>query len=408
MRAAWMMSRFPRLTETFVLNEILAARELGLDVKIYPLHHEQARTVHAEAEAVMEHVTYTPLLSPAIVWSQLYWLVRAPLRYLKALGALVLGAWGSARYLIVGLALFPKIAHTARLMRDDGIEHIHCHFANHPTLGGFVIHRLTDIPYSFTVHAFDLFLDTHMLRQKVREAAFVVTISEFNRRTIAELSAPTDARKVSILHCGVDARYFAPVPKERDGGELRVLCVGRLAPWKGQTYLIEACRLLVERGLAVRCDLVGGAGDREALQQQIDAAGLRDRISLLGWKTRDEIAALLAQTDVLAVPSVQMPDGRREGLPVILMEAMASELAVVASDLSGIPELVEDGRTGLLVPPGDAAALADALERLAGSPELRHALGTAGREKVIKEFELYTNTAELIRRITGAEVTAHS
>jgi glycosyltransferase involved in cell wall biosynthesis len=174
-----------------------------------------------------------------------------------------------------------------------------------------------------------------------------------------------------------------------------ILCIGTLHEVKGQAYLIEACRKLQASGIDFVCHFVGDGPDRQSLTGLADRFGLLEKILFHGTLTRDEIARLLLDADVLAAPSVPTRDGRREGIPVVLMEAMGSGVPVVASEISGIPELVKDGSTGLLVPPRDAIALAKALERYYTDPSLRWRLGEAGREKVVLDFDLNKNAAKL-------------
>jgi len=174
-----------------------------------------------------------------------------------------------------------------------------------------------------------------------------------------------------------------------------IVCVGTLHEVKGQAYLIEACRQLQLRGFDFVCHFVGDGPDKKSLTELVEKAVLSERVCFDGRLTRDEIASLLLDADVLIAPSVPTPDGRREGIPVVLMEAMGSSVPVIASQLSGIPELVNDQLTGLLVPPKDATSLADALERYLKDSELRQRLGHAGREKVVEEFELNKNAARL-------------
>jgi glycosyltransferase involved in cell wall biosynthesis len=197
----------------------------------------------------------------------------------------------------------------------------------------------------------------------------------------------------------VDTTVFQPRTAEQDDTQqvapFRVLCIGTLHEVKGQRYLIEACRLLAERGVELECHLVGDGPDEAALKQQAAEAGIAEQIRFHGRRSRDEVAALIAEADLLAAPSVPTADGRREGIPVVLMEAMAGGVPVVASRLSGIPELVEHERCGLLVPPRDAAALAEAFARMQADPQLRRRLSAAGREKVTREFDVAAN-AELL------------
>jgi glycosyltransferase involved in cell wall biosynthesis len=286
-------------------------------------------------------------------------------------------------------------------MEADGVDHVHCHFATHPALAGFLVHRLTGIPFSFTAHGSDIHVDRTMLREKVAAAAFAVPISEFNRRVIEEECGTSLHTPLEVVHCGVDTSVFAPRPR-RDGGPFTLVCVGTLHEVKGQRHLVEACRLLAGSGVDVRCHFVGGGPDEDDLRRQVAAAGLGERAHFEGGRTMDEVAALLQRADVLVAPSVPTAGGKREGIPVVLMEGMSSGLPVVASDLSGIPELVEDGRTGLLVPPGDPVALAAALRRLAGDPGLATALARGGRERVLAEFDVTRSAGRLVELFGGA------
>jgi glycosyltransferase involved in cell wall biosynthesis/peptidoglycan/xylan/chitin deacetylase (PgdA/CDA1 family) len=396
---AYVMSRFPKISETFILTEILALERRGVRVEVYPLLRERAALIHPEAAAVVARAHYLPFVSRAVLASQLHWLRRAPRAYLGAVRDVASATRGSLNFLAGGLAIVPKVAHAARLMQDAGVAHVHCHFANHPAVAGLVIGRLTGLPYSFTAHGSDLHVERRMLPEKVAEAAFVSTISDDNRRLIVSECGGRFADKVHVVRAGIDTTLFAP---HRNGGRppgpLRVVCVGTLHEVKGQAHLVEACRLLAAGGVDVACRLIGDGPDRRRLQRAVAEAGLTGRVELAGARTRAEVAAELTAADVLVAPSVPTRRGRREGIPVVLMEAMSSGLAVVASDLSGIPELVDDGASGLLVPPGNAHALAAALRALAGDPALRGRLGARGRERVLEEFDAERTAAQLARR----------
>jgi glycosyltransferase involved in cell wall biosynthesis len=428
-KVAYIMSRFPKLTETFILYEILAVEQQGVQVELYPLlrarntvtHPEGASLVkkiverftnqqgagvmHPEAAPLVARAHFQPFISWRILRAQAQFLRRRPRVYLSTFWKLVRANWGSPNFFIGALAIFPKTVYFAEMMAAEGIQHVHAHFANHPATAAFIIHRLTDIPYSFTAHGADLQVDQHMLCEKVAEAAFVVTISDYNQNLIAEKCGKSSRDKVVVIHCGVDTQVFRSnkqyIRREGTPAEpFAILCTGTMYEVKGHTYLIEACRLLSQRGLAFVCHLVGDGPDRATLDEQVRRAGLSDRILFHGQRTRDEIAALLQEVDVVAVPSIPTSSGRREGIPVVLMEAMASGTPVVASGISGIPELVENEQSGLLVPPRDPAALARALERLQRDPSLRERLGQAGREKVVREFDLNRNAATLSQRFS--------
>ena len=399
-RIAYIMSRFPRLTETFIVSEMLAMERLGAEISIYPLLRERAELVQPGAAAMVRRARYLPFLSLPIIGSQLHFLrdARRRRRYLRAWLDVIRGTWRNPNFLVGGIGIFPKVAHAAREMAAAGVDHVHCHFATHPALAGFIVHRLVGIPYSFTGHGSDLHVDRTMLPAKVAEATFVVTISEDNRRLIEATCGPASIGRVEVIHCGVDPQAFHPVERP-PGPRLRIVAVGTLHEVKGQAHLVDACRILADQDVAFTCRMIGDGPDRDRLAERIESHGLSDRVQLAGRMTSDEVARALAEADVLVTPSVPTRSGKREGIPVVLMEAMAAGLPVVASRLSGIPELVEDGVSGHLVPPADPAALAAALERLAAEPELRARLGRAGREAVLRGFDSADNAAALHSRI---------
>jgi glycosyltransferase involved in cell wall biosynthesis len=205
-----------------------------------------------------------------------------------------------------------------------------------------------------------------------------------------------------VVHCGVDPDVFGVAPPRspsRDG--LTIACVASFEEVKGHEHLVEACAILRRRGIEIRCHLVGMGPLRAATEARVARAGLQDLFHFHGGLPRPQVARLLATVDAVVLASQQTRSGKREGIPVALMEAMATGLPVVASALSGIPELVEDGRTGLLVPPADPHALADALVRLTVDPEGRWRMGAAARRKVLADFDLRENARQLLRLIQG-------
>jgi len=403
LKVAYIMSRFPKLTETFILYEMLAMKEEGVEIEVYPLLREQTKVMHPEAVPLVEAAHFQPFISVAILRANLHFLWRKPRTYLNALWTLLSKNWGSFRFFTGVMGIFPKAVLFAYQMEADHIDHVHAHFASHPAAAGFIIHRLVGIPYSFTAHGSDLHRDRHMLREKVAESAFVAAISEYNKELIVSECNGKYRDKVTIIHCGVDTEVFqyrsSETPFEKGEKPFMILCVGTLHEVKGQSFLIEACRLLQESGINFVCHFVGEGPDKTALTELVNQAGLSEKVYFHGRQKQERVAQLLQDADVLVAPSVPTRDGRREGIPVVLMEAMSSGVPVVASNLSGIPELVVDGRTGLLAPPGEAVALADSLKRYYHDPDLRKRLGLSGREKVVGEFDLYRNAATLAQHI---------
>ncbi len=402
-RMAYMMSRFPKITETFILYEMLAAENAGACIEVFPLRRESTQKMHPEAVAYVKRAHFLPLLSFEIVRDNFAVLWKRPGLWLRTLCTLVQANLGSRRFLIGVLAVFPKCVTLARRMQELHIDHIHAHFASHPAAAAWIIHQFSGIPYSFVAHGSDLHRDRHMLSEKVRDAAFVVAISEYNRRMILDTAGEHNANKVKVIHCGVNPDDFRSDRRRKNQSgvrvPLKVLCIGTMHEVKGQRYLIEAVQKSRARGIAINLHLVGDGPDQQLLEEQVAAGGLTGCVVFEGRCDRHEIIRLLQTADILVAPSVPTADGRREGIPVVLIEAMASSVPVIASRLSGIPELVEHNVNGLLTEPRDTDGIAKAIELLSNDPSLRSQFGEAGRKTVQEQFNLETGVKLVIRQI---------
>jgi glycosyltransferase involved in cell wall biosynthesis len=393
------MSRFPKISETFILNEILELERLGLRVEVFALLREDAPVSHPEARRIAERAVYGTSV-PRLVRAQLHWLRRRPGTYLRTWWRALRGNATSPKFLLRTPMTVACGALFALEAERRGVEHVHAHYATHPALAAWVVGRLTGLPYSFTAHAHDIYVERPMLAQKLAGARFAVAISDYNRRLLEELYGENE--RIRVIHCGIEPHFFAPREQPPAAGALRILCVASLEDYKGHPHLLEACALLRDRGVPFRLLLVGEGEDRPAIERRVAELGLGDSVELLGAQPRDRVAALLAETDVSVLPSVVTASGKKEGIPVVLMEALAMEVPVVATSISGIPELVEHERTGLLVPERDAEALAEALERIHRDREAARAMAAAGRQKVLAEFDLRRNTAALRDLLTAA------
>lgn len=392
---AYIMSRFPKLSETFILREMLELEKQGQPIVIFPLLRVQQPVCHAEVHRLIPRVQYTPFLSLAILSANFHYLRRSSRQYLKMLWSALRGNWGSVNLFMGAIGIFPKSAYLARLIEEQGIWHVHAHFATHPALAALIISELTGISFSFTAHAHDIFVDTKMLGEKIRKARVVVTISTFNKQYLLRLCPETPADKIRVIHCGIESERYGKKRGCRKDNRFTILCVASLEPYKGIPYLVKACGLLKSRLSNYRCLIVGEGKERKRIERLIADLGLREVVILLGGQPQDKVAALLTDVDLFVLPSVVAADGQMEGIPVALMEVMASGLPVVSTRLSGIPELVQDGVTGLLVPPGDEQALAEAMALLYQRARLRQEMGHRGRERVSAEFDLTTNVAKL-------------
>ncbi len=393
---AYMMSRFPKLTETFVLYEILALEKQGIRVEIFPLIHHHEPTIHPEAKNLLPRLHFAGFVDLAVLRSNAIMMAAAPRAWFRALWSVIHGNIGSRDFLLKSLTIFPQSVHFAREMQRMGICHVHAHFATYPTMGAYIVHMLTGIPFSFTAHAHDIQMDQTMLAAKVRAAAFVIAISRYNKQMLVDLAGQGTTDKIHVIHCGTDLSRITPVHDATPAGSrLEIICVASFKDMKGHDILVRALAMLRDRGTDFRCRLVGDGPLRGQTREMIARYGLDDRVVVCGPKPGQEVRTMVAASHVLVLASVRGRRGDMDGIPVVFMEAMAAGLPVVGSRLSGIPELVEDGVTGYLTEPGDRAGVADALERLGNDPELRKRMGMAGRRKVEREFDLHANADAL-------------
>lgn len=411
-RIAYIMSRFPKLTETFVLYEILAIEKQGVSVEVFPLLRQQEKTCHPEAQQIVARAHFHPFISPRILLAQWHFIRRNPGKYFRLWLEVLGSTFGSFNFFFGALGVFPKTVLFAYEMEQLRIQHIHAHFANHPTLAAFIVHRLTGIPYSFTAHGSDLHIERRMLDKKLKSALFAVTVSSYNKKVMVEECGAAFQDKIHVVHCGVDTNQFWPRAKEgapsENNATCRILCVASFEEVKGHAYLIEACRLLADLRVDFVCHLIGEGPLRGQIATQIRRLDLESQITLCGGLPRAEVIAMLSHADIFVLPSVPTRQGKREGIPVVLMEAMSIGLPVVSSDLSGIPELVENQVSGFLVPPRDIPCLAKAIEELSQDSELRERMGQAGRRKVMTEFDLAKNSLKLIELFhVGAATARH-
>jgi colanic acid/amylovoran biosynthesis glycosyltransferase len=387
---AVLLSRFPTVTETFILREIIELERQAQPVCLVPMLREYPKVIHEDAKPWEERALYTTFLSRRIVMANLEMLWRHPLKLLILFLRLMAGTLRSPSVLLRTIALLPKSIFLAKQLQEKGIRHVHAHYATHPTTMALIVAELSEATFSFTVHAHDIFVDRSLLRWKLREAQFIRSISKFNRCFLERLYPNETSDKVKVIHVGIEPKIYEELRSRIACAQEppKVLCVAAHRPYKGLTVLIEACRILRDEGIRPHCDIVGSGPMTAELGAQINKAGVGDVLHLVGQHPQDIIARMMGEAALFVLPSIIAEDGQMEGIPVALMEALASGCPVVSTCISGIPELVEDGINGLLVPPGDPGALAKAIRRLLESPKLRTAMGQRGQQKIRAEFTL--------------------
>jgi len=390
-RVAYVVSRFPKLTETFVLGEMVEMERVGSPVLVYPLLRHRETVVHPDAQRAQERARFVPIASLPALRAYGHFARHHPLRLARALVEVLAGTFGSLKFFAGALVFFPRAVCYAYDAERRGITHVHAQFASHAAMAALVMHRLTDIPFSFTARGSDIHVDRTMLREKLAAAEFAIAVSEFNRQVMVAAGGAGVGEKVHVIYGGIDTERFKPRPR-KDQAEFRILCVSRLEAVKGHSQLLEASRLLKARGVGFELHLVGDGELRPRIERAIQAAGLTAEVVLHGACAQPEVLEQLSRATAFALATVAAANGKREGIPNVLKEAMACGLPVVASDISGIPELVEHDVSGLLVPPNDVEALAGALERLAGDRALRERLGRVARETIVGRFNVRVST----------------
>jgi glycosyltransferase involved in cell wall biosynthesis len=371
---------FPKLSETFILEEILGLEKRGVSLRLYTLAEPTDTMTHAQVRRVRAPLTRVPDAAPNsdFITRQLRLFATHPLRWLGAFAA-------ALRRGRTGLRDFARAGWLAEQLRRDGVEHLHTHFISAPADIAALASKLGALPFSISAHAKDIYLSAHDdLKRKLDAAQFTVTCTEFNRRTLASI-APGAA--VHRMYHGLDRTLFHPRPIAASDAPPLILCVGRLREKKGLDTLIDACAKLRARRRPFVCEIIGYGEEREHLQLRIDRLGLTDQVRLVGALARDAVIDAYARAAVYVQPSRIAADGDRDGIPNVLLEAMAMGLPVVASRVSGIPELVSHGRNGLLVEPDQAALLADAIERVLTQPGLAARLGRDATTSVAEAFD---------------------
>lgn len=395
-RVGFLVKTWPKLSETFILEEVLGLERLGQPLAIFALNPSGDGMRHEAVQRVRAPVSYLAPPSGGLcaeLACHLRLLCAAPRRYLSA-------AARAARRAEPGrIGDFRRGARLAEALRQQGITHLHAHFVSEPAAVAEIGAAIAGAGYSLSAHAKDIYLSTPaVLARKLAGAHFTVTCTEYNRHHLAWI-APS-ARLMRMYH-GVDLERFHPRLRQPAEGIPLILGVGRLREKKGFATLIDACARLRDAGRLFRCEIVGYGEESDALAQRISEKGLDGCVILAGKLARDQVIERYARASVFVLPSQLASDGDRDGIPNVLLEAMAMQVPVVSTPVSGIPELVQDGQNGLLVEPGDALGFADAIAALISNPALSHRLGAAARLTVTHRFDNQRNLL-LLRDALGS------
>ena len=384
--------------DAWVGNELRVVKEAGIPIDLHALM--QPQNTYFTAPDIAALATATKAIYPVSKIAVAGAVLKAPGRYggrfWAALRDACFGPRESLRNRVVGLWHFALACHWANTLAHSKVSHIHSQWIHSGGTVAMYGAWLLGSSFSFTGHAADLFRNRSALVSKIRRSDFIICISEFHRQFYLQQGA--EAEKLHIAYCGIDTAHFTPRRRTRPAGEpVHILSSGRLVAKKGFNVLIEACSILRDQGFAFRCTIAGSGPDEDALRAQIADADLTDHINLTGNALKQEdIPTFMYSGDLYTLPCLWAEDNDVDGLPQMLMEAIACGLPAISTDLVGIPDLIRDGETGLLVAPEDPHALAQALKRLATDENLSLALAEAGRRHLIDKFDLQTCLAPLI------------
>ncbi|MEO1400902.1 MAG: glycosyltransferase [Cyanobacteria bacterium J06635_1] len=398
MRVAYLTGEYPRTTDTFIQREVSALRDRDVEVFTYAVRRPKNQPVLSEMQRLEAEGTQylLPFSWLTLIWAHLYWLLTRPGRYVTAIAL----AWQTHQPGIRGtlyqLFYFLEAGLLAHDLQRRQIQHLHNHIGDSSGTVAMLASALGDFGYSFTLHGPGIFFEPMRWRldEKIRRARFVCCISHFCRSQAMVFTPPENWSRLHIVHCGVDPSKIKPI--EHSGVGNRLLFVGRLAAAKGLPILFESLAVMRDQSVEMRLTVVGDGPDRQILEEQGRRLGILEQIDFVGYQSPATVQEYLLETDIFVMSSFA------EGVPVVLMEAMAAGLPVVATSIAGVSELVENGISGYLVPPGDVETLSQRIATLSQDSRLRLRLGNAGRQKVELDFNLSTETAWLSQIMTSS------
>lgn len=391
----YIIGTYPGLTTTFIDREVMALRGMGVQLRILSIRQPWTK-LSAEQEELRKDVTYLlPVKWLSLILSHLTYAIVKPKRFFSSLFYLLTRPHSSLRARLMTFIHFVEGVYAAYMLRHAPGQHLHAHFIDRAATVALVAGRLLDLPYSVTAHASDIYVNPVLLKEKLANAKFVSTCTAYNRTYLSQFGKDLFNHKLLCIYHGLELERYGNVQRTQSKRSV-ILSVGQLQERKGLSYLVEACGILRDRRTQFECRIIGEGPLRANLQEQIQRLGLEKFVHLVGALPHEEVIAQYQEAMIFALPAILGKDGDRDGIPNVILEALSIGLPVVSTAHSGIPEVIEEGVDGLLVPPEDAKALSAALERLICDPEIRKAFGKAGRQIVADRFNPEKNARRLL------------
>ena len=396
---AYLVNQYPKVSHSFVRREVAAVESCGMKVARFSIRSCESELVD-EADKLEQELTKVILGIgvKGLVLALLRVATTRPIRFLEALRLTFKVGWHSERGIILHLAYLAEACVLLNWFSEQGIAHVHAHFGTNSTTVAMLCHVLGGPTYSFTVHGPEEFDKATILslEEKIKRSTFVAAVSSFGKSQLFRWCDRTLWSKIHVIHCGVDAAFLAhphvPIPAAP-----RLVCIGRLSEQKGHLLLLEAANLLAVAGLDFKLVFVGDGPLRSDIEKQIAQYGLQKHIEITGWASTDQVREQLLASRAMVLPSFA------EGLPVVIMESLALNRPVISTYVAGIPELVEPGVCGWLVPPGSAEVLAVAMRAALEAPlEKLEEMGKAGAERVAQQHNVALEAKKLVALFESA------
>lgn len=397
-KIAYILHRFPVISETFIIDEVLGAEKNGIDIRLFSFETPVSDINYGKVQELVKHASYA--LNPKentkkfirVLLHNLFYFFVNPLRYIKCF----------LKYFFkIGKKEFAQIFYLCNLIKKEKVRHLHTHFSGLSATAAMLISRFLGIPFSFTAHAHCIFVPDRFLEEKLKEAKFVISISEYNKTYLLKHYPDICPEKIKVIHCGVDIQNFSF--QEKEAGRIQIISGGRFVEKKGFLYLLKACKILKDKGVDFDVTIFGSGPLEADLSKKTIDLELNNTVEYKGIVDRKKLAELLSKGDIFILPSVMAEDGDMDGIPMVLAEAMASGLSVISTAISGIPELIDSGENGLLVEEKNVSGLAEAMEKLIRDQDLRKKLSKNARKKIENDFALSKNLPRVYSLFTEYE-----
>ena len=387
MYIGFLSNYFPSLTETFIYREAFELKRNGFKLKFFSLRKPDSKKISKEALIFYNNTFYLlPMVLSHFIKSHFKFFFMNPYKYINTCIRMINGTHKNNKDRVRSFLHFAEGVVLANKMIEESIQHVHAHYASQAASVARVIYLLTNITYSISAHAHDIWYDQLLLPEKLNEAIFISCCSDFGRKWLLKQSKNDLSHKIMLIYHGLDVEKFVPPNNERKRKKNLILSIGRLTEQKGFSDLIEACSILNKENYQFYCIIIGEGELRQKLEEQIVKNNLLFKVKLMGAMYQDKIKKYYDKAWIFVLPCVDTKDGNRDGIPNVILESMAKKLPVITTDNSGQPEIIENGVNGILVSPHSPKMIAEAIKLLSNNNVLREKIKVNAYNKITKDF----------------------